>query len=182
MITKRPFRAHLAWLHITFQNEINVCRHLQVDRFAANQLDRFPSQESGKQQFVQTVRQRRSGRECVNRVAAKCNSYRHALTAFVVAFAVPRTDFVNLPMHSSGALVIDLHPVNADVARTGLRVARMHIWQGDETPAVFWPAFEDGEIAQRKAAATVALIHHFLARCVTHRFRSRVEQMNSLLQ
>jgi hypothetical protein len=39
MITKRPFRAHLGWLQITFQNEINVCRHLQVDRFAPHQVD-----------------------------------------------------------------------------------------------------------------------------------------------
>jgi hypothetical protein len=39
MIAKRPFRAHVTWLHIPFQNKIDVRGHLQVDGFAANQLD-----------------------------------------------------------------------------------------------------------------------------------------------
>ena len=39
VIAKGSFRAHLAWLHITLQNEINVRRHLEIDGFAADQLD-----------------------------------------------------------------------------------------------------------------------------------------------
>ena len=39
VIAKRSFRPHLAGLHITFQNKIDVRRNFEVDRFAANKLD-----------------------------------------------------------------------------------------------------------------------------------------------
>jgi hypothetical protein len=85
-------------------------------------------------------------------------------------------------MHTGRVLVVHLHSVNAHIARAGLRIARMYVWQRDETPAVFRPAFEDGEIAQRKTAATLDFNHHFLARRVTHGFRPRMQQMNSLFK
>ena len=59
-----------------------------------------------------------------------------------------RTDFVDLPVHACGVLVIDLHPVNAHVAHASFRIACVDIWQGNETPTVFWPAFENGKIAK----------------------------------
>ena len=39
VIAKRPFRPHLTGLNVAFQNEINICRHIEIDRFAAHQLD-----------------------------------------------------------------------------------------------------------------------------------------------
>src|ERR1039457_6224155 len=69
-----------------------------------------------------------------------------------------RRNFLPLPVHAGSALVIDLHPVHADVALPGRRIARDHAGQRDEASAIFWPAFEDGEIEQREI---VALDHFF---------------------
>src|ERR1017187_1065346 len=64
-----------------------------------------------------------------------------------------RRNFLPLPVHAGGALVIDLHPVHADVALPGRRIARDHAGQRDEASAILWPAFEDGEIEQREIVA-----------------------------
>src|SRR5438093_3627363 len=181
VIAKRSLRPHFSRLHITFENEIDVCGHFELNGFTANKLDCFLSQEASKEQFVQSVRQRCSCREGVNRVATECDCDWHAFTAFVITFAVARAYLMKLPMHCGRGLVIDLHPVNADVARAGLRVARMHIWQGNETPAVFWPAFENRKIPQRKGFGIAKLVHDFLARCFADRFWTRMQQMDSLL-
>src|SRR5262249_34714803 len=168
VITKRSFRMRLPRLNIAFQNEINVCRHIQLDRCAPNMLDGFPSQKSGKQQLAQAIAQWRGRRERINRVATQSDSDGHALTAFVVALAVARSDLMNLPVHSAGALVIDLHPVNAYVARACFRIARVNIRQGNETPAILWPAFKDRKIADRKAVATLDCMYYFLAGRLPH--------------
>ena len=39
VIAKRALRPHLAGLNITFQNKIDVRRHIEIDRFAANEFD-----------------------------------------------------------------------------------------------------------------------------------------------
>src|SRR6476469_1567921 len=105
-------------------------------------------------------------RECVNRITAERDSHRHPLAAFVIAFAVASADLMKLPMHPGRALVVHLHSVNAHIARAGFWIARMYIWQGNETPSVFRPAFEDGQNEQRKTIATFDFMHHFLARRV----------------
>ena len=61
-----------------------------------------------------------------------------------------RADLVNLPMHSGRALVVNLHPVDADIAGAGLGISRVHICQRDETPAIFRPAFQNRQIGQGK--------------------------------
>src|SRR5207302_8618546 len=91
-------------------------------------------------------------------------------------------DLVKLPVHSGRALVVNLHPVNADVARARFWVARVHIRQSNETPAVLWPAFEDRKIIQRKSVSLADLVHDFLSRRFAHRFWARMEQMNSLFE
>ena len=39
VIAKRTFRPHLARLHITFEDEINVARDFQLDGLARDKLD-----------------------------------------------------------------------------------------------------------------------------------------------
>ena len=39
VIAERPFRPHLARLNVTFENEIDIGRHFEIDRFARDQLD-----------------------------------------------------------------------------------------------------------------------------------------------
>ena len=79
-----------------------------------------------------------------------------------------RADLVKLPVHSRRALVINLHAVNADIARACLRVARVHVCQSDEPPAVFWPAFENRQIPQRKSVSIAYLMDDFMACGLAH--------------
>ena len=75
---------------------------------------------------------------------------RHPLPAIVIALAVSRAHFVDLPMHRRRSFIENLHPIHADVARPGFWIAGVHIRQGDETPAIVWPAFQNWQVAQRK--------------------------------
>ena len=62
-------------------------------------------------------------------------------------------DFLALPVHAGGALVINLHAVHADVALAGLGVAGDHARQGDEAARILGPALQDGKIEQREIVA-----------------------------
>ena len=39
VIAKGTFWTHLAGLHISFQNKVDVCRHIEINGFAADELD-----------------------------------------------------------------------------------------------------------------------------------------------
>ena len=75
-----------------------------------------------------------------------CVSCRRA-QAFAVVFG---GDFLALPVHAGGALVVDLHAVHADVALAGFRVAGDDAWQGDEAACILRPALQDGKVEQRE--------------------------------
>ena len=72
--------------------------------------------------------------------------HRHARAGFVITAAVARADFLQLPVHAGGAVVVDLHAIHADVALAGVGVFGDDAGQGDEAAAVERPAFEDGQI------------------------------------
>ena len=110
----------------------------------------FRAQETGEKNFVQPIRQRRGRGESVGRIAAERDRHRHPLAAFVVTFAVARADLVHLPVHPGRAIVVNLHPIHAEIARAGFGIAGVHVRQGDETPAILRPAFQDRQIAQRE--------------------------------
>src|ERR1019366_5867451 len=59
-------------------------------------------------------------------------------------------DLLQLPMHAGGALVIDLHPVHADVALARVRVPGHYPRQGDKAPAVQRPALLNGRVQQSR--------------------------------
>src|SRR5437763_787790 len=59
VITERPFRPHLTGLDIPFKDEVDVGRNFDIDRLAFHELDRFPAQESGEENLIKPVRQRR---------------------------------------------------------------------------------------------------------------------------
>ena len=69
---------------------------------------------------------------------------------FAVVFGA---DFLALPVHAGGALVVDLHAVHADVALAGLGVAGDHAGQSDEAAGILGPALQDGKIEQREIVA-----------------------------
>ena len=68
----------------------------------------------------------------------------HALAVMLGA------DFLPLPVHARGALVVNLHAIHADIALAGFRVAGDHARQGDEASGILRPALQDGKVVQRK--------------------------------
>ena len=59
-------------------------------------------------------------------------------------------NFLALPMHTGGALVIDLHAIHSDIAFAGFGIASDDAGEGDETSSVLRPALQDGEIEERE--------------------------------
>ena len=56
--------------------------------------------------------------------------------------------FLALPMHASGALVVDLHAIHSDIAFAGFGIAGDDAGEGDETSSVLRPALQDWEIEE----------------------------------
>ena len=56
------------------------------------------------------------------------------------------SDFLPLPMHAGGVLVIYLHAIHADVTLAGLWVAGDYAGHGDEAAGIFGPALQDGKV------------------------------------
>ncbi len=142
----------LARIHVAFDDEVGIGRHFQIVGLALDELDRFFPQIAGEQEFIEPIGQRRGGGEGEDRIAAEENRDGHACAGFVIAAAVARADFLQLPVHAGGVVVVNLHAIHADVALAGVGVLRDHAGQGDEAPAIERPAFEDGEIEQSRRA------------------------------
>ena len=64
-----------------------------------------------------------------------------------------RADLVALPVHPRGALVVDLHPVGADVSIARHGIAADDERQGDEATGVERPALQDGECVEINVVA-----------------------------
>jgi hypothetical protein len=96
---------------------------------------------------------------------------------------VARSDLVDLPVHPGGALVVNLHAVDADISRARLRIAGVHICQRDKTSAILWPTFENRKIAQRETDRSgIQYLNHFLASRFLDLLGTRMEEMDSLLE
>ena len=127
--------------------------------------------------------------ESVGRIAAETDRDRHPFVSFVITFPMARADLVHLPMHASRSVIVDLHPVHADIARPRFRIARVHIRQRHEAPAVFRPAFQDRQIrASENCRGPVfrfpvsKKMDDFLARSLPRVLRPRVQQIESLFE
>ncbi len=70
-----------------------------------------------------------------------------ARSALAIVFGA---DFLALPVHAGGALVVDLHAIHADVALAGLGIAGDDAGQGDEAAGILRPALQDGEIERAR--------------------------------
>jgi hypothetical protein len=121
----------------------------------------------------------------------------HALAGFVITSAVARGDFLQLPVHARGAVVVNLDAIHAELRSpvSGSRVTTHG--QRDETSAIQRPAFQDGQIEQRwrriglkcpfcqsaRAASfsaggrRVKFMNHVLARAGLHGFRFGMAQI-----
>src|SRR5205823_5885080 len=101
-----------------------------------------------EEKFVEAIGERRCGGEGEHRIAAEENAHGHARASFVVAPTVARADFLELPVHSGGAVVVNLNAIHADVAFAGVGVFGDDAGEGDEASAVERPAFENGEVEE----------------------------------
>ena len=135
-------------IDVAFDDEVGVGGHFEVVGFALDEFDGFFAEITGEQKFVEAVGQRRGGGKGEHGIAAEEDGDGHARAGFVVAAAVARADFLELPVHAGGAVVVNLDAIHADVALAGVGVLRDDAGQGDEASAVERPAFEDGKIEQ----------------------------------
>ncbi len=139
-------------------------------------LDRLAAQEAGEHQLVDVLRQRRARAVGRDRVEPERDRDLHpAVAREVVGAAV----LVQLPVHRGRARAEHLHPVHADVAPAGARVAGDHRRQRDERRRVAGPA---GLHRQPLEVDLVAAQHDLLAGAAAHGLRARVRDRLELLQ
>ena len=63
MVTERSFRAEVIEINITFENDLGMCRHFQVDCFTFHQLHRLLAQKTGEEKLIEVFRQRQDAAE-----------------------------------------------------------------------------------------------------------------------
>ena len=130
VVAERPLvTQRLDRIDVALDDDVGVGWHLEVAGFALDHLHRLAAQIAGEQKLIQPVRHRGGGAERIDRVAAEEDGHRHPLASLVVATAVARGDFLQLPMHAGRLVVINLHPIHAEVAIAGVRVAGDDAWQ-----------------------------------------------------
>ena len=169
-------------IHVTFDDEVGIGGNFEVVGFAFHQFDGFLAQVTGEEKFIEAIGQRRGGGEGeASGSPPRKIADGHARAGFVVTAAVARADFLELPVHAGGAVVVNLDAIHADVALAGVGVFGDDAGQGDEAAAVERPAFEDGEIEKRRRIR-IELRGVFPIRCrwpVTGRCR-RFDSMHDL--
>ena len=87
-------------IDVALDHDVGAGRNLEIVGFALHQLDRLAAEIAGEQELIQPVRQRRGGAKGEHRVAAEEDGHRHALAGLIVAAPVPRSDFLQLPVHA----------------------------------------------------------------------------------
>ena len=164
VVAEGPFLAQrLFRINVSLQHDVGVGRHFQVAGLAPDEFGGFLAEVAGEHELVQAVGQRRRGAEGIDRVASKEHRHRHARAGLVVTPAVPCADLLQLPMHPGGALVIDLHPIHANVALARIGVLRHHAGQRDKAAAVQGPALLDGQVQQSGTGVAPVLVPRYLA-------------------
>ena len=151
VVAERAFLAQrLARVNVAFDDEIRVGGNFEVVGLAFDEFNGFFAEVTRQQEFVEAVGQWRSGGEGEHRIAAEEDGDGHARAGFVVTAAVARADFLELPVHAGGALVVNLDAIHADVALAGVRVFGDDTGERDEAAAVERPAFLHRQIEESR--------------------------------
>ena len=149
-VAKRAFVAErLARVNVAFDDEVGVGGDFEIVGLALDEFDGFLAEITGEEKFVEAVGQRRGCGEREHGIAAEKNGDGHARAGFVVAAAVARADFLELPVHAGGAVIVNLDAIHADVALAGVGVFGDDAREGDEAAAVQGPALLNRKIQQR---------------------------------
>ena len=162
VIAKGALRPQFVQIHIPLKHNLRIRRHFQLIRLARHHLYRLAPQESREHHFVQIRRNGQHPRQRRRRVRANRHAHRNPSLRILLPRApeMLRSVLLRLPVHSRGALVINLHPVHPDVALPGLRILRKHQRKCDESPTVLRPALQNRKVEQ---VHILAFAHDFLA-------------------
>ncbi|MDB6018182.1 MAG: hypothetical protein JWR19_2671 [Pedosphaera sp.] len=134
---------------VAFDDEVGISRDFEVVGLAFDEFDGFFAEVTGEEKFVEAIGQGRGGAEGVNGVAAEEDGDGHALAGFVIAATVAGGDFLELPVHAGGVVVVNLDAIHAEVAVAGVGVAGDDARESDEPTAIEGPTLLDGEIQER---------------------------------
>ncbi len=169
VVAERPLDADVVTRHGPLEHDLGVCRHLEVDRLAAHQLDRIPAEEAREHELVEVVRKRRAGG--VGGDGVEPDRDRDRDSPVLGREQVGAAVLVHLPVHEGRAPVDDLHAIHADVADSRVRVLRDDRGERDERRGIARPAALD---RQQPEVDVVALEDDLLARALRDRLRHGV--------
>ena len=156
VIPERAFGAGLSWVHEAFDDKVDIGRHLERNGLATNEIHWTLSDESGEQDFVESVRKRSGGGKGVGRITADCHCDWHGFASLIVPFAVASGHLVDLPMHAGFGGGEDLHAVHPEILITCVRIHGVDAGEGDEPSAIIGPALEDGQVEQGRQRTSLA--------------------------
>ncbi len=122
MIAERTFSPAFPGIYVSLDHYLSVRGHLLVNGFALHHLNRGFAQEPGKEHLVEILRQWRRCSVRKRRIAAKRHCEFHPLAQPLELGIMLRSNLVRVPVHPGSSIVIDLHPIDADVADPGSRI------------------------------------------------------------
>lgn len=142
-------------IDVTFDDKVGIGGDHEVVGLAFDEFDRFFAEITGEEEFVEAIGQWGGGAEGKYGVATDEDRDGHALAGFVVAASVAGGDFLKLPVHAGGLGVVNLDAIHADVAVASVGILGDDAGEGDEAAAVVGPAFEDGQVEERRSCCVL---------------------------
>ncbi len=144
VVAERALEPAFPWVHVPFEDDLRVRRHLDVDRLTMNHLDPAPTEPAREDDLVKPGRERGGGRVDRGGVATERDRDLHAIEPDPLGLAlVLRRALVGLPVHAECPIIEDLETVHTDVASARRGVTREDERKRDVAPRVARPAGED---------------------------------------
>src|SRR4030095_3244054 len=122
------------------------------ERARAREPRRRSAQEAGEGELVDAFGQRRDAREQRRGIGAHGAGDVEVASELLGAVVVDPAALADLPVHAGRLRVVDVHAVDAEVARVRLRVLGEHETERDEAPAVAGPQLEDRQRPEGRTA------------------------------
>ena len=158
---ERPFQLAFARLHEAFDDHLGVGRNRQTSDRALDHLDRLAAQAAGDIQFAHAVGHFAAGYQELQRVAADDDGHRHRLVPRLVLVAMDAPVLARGHIEAQRVLVVDHHPVGADVDPVLFGIAGDVVAAGaDVASAVGFVPERDGEFGDVDGVAGEHVLHH----------------------
>jgi hypothetical protein len=95
-------------VHKSFENDLGICRNLQIDRFTTNQRNRLAAQSSSHGKFIGAVGKFADGRQDNCWVYSDGDRHRHILFFRIVLANMPRPVLRRADVNPNSLAVLDL--------------------------------------------------------------------------